>query len=102
MGYFKFPGWGGAPRLTTRSTPTPAPTPAPNAPSTLTATGVSTPQINLSWTDNSTNEAGFSIESCQGGGCQNFAPIAQVGPNTTSYSNTGLSPGTRYRYRVRA
>jgi titin len=56
----------------------------------------------LSWIDNSTNETGFSIERCQGGGCQNFVEIAQVGPNTPSYSNTGLSPFTRYRYRVRA
>jgi hypothetical protein len=28
--------------------------------------------------------------------------IAQVGSNTTSFSHTGLSSNTRYRYRVRA
>jgi hypothetical protein len=28
--------------------------------------------------------------------------IAQVGINTSSFSNTGLSRNTRYRYRVRA
>lgn len=35
-----------------------------------------------------------------GGG--NFTEIAQVGANVTSYSDTGLSPGTTYVYRVRS
>jgi hypothetical protein len=74
----------------------------PNAPSNLTATAVSTSQINLSWADNSSNESGFKIERCQGNGCTNFAQIAQVGINVTTFSNTGLSRNTRYRYRVRA
>ena len=59
-------------------------------------------QINLSWTDNSNNEQGFKIERCTGNGCNNFAEIAQVGPNVSSFSNTGLTRNTRYRYRVRA
>jgi hypothetical protein len=56
----------------------------------------------LGWTDNSNNEQGFKIERCQGNACTNFAEIAQVGSNVNSYSNTGLSRNTRYRYRVRA
>jgi len=75
---------------------------APTVPGGLAATAVSSSQINLSWTDNSTDETGFKIESCQNAGCTNFAQIAQVGTNTTSFSNTGLSRNTRYRYRVRA
>jgi hypothetical protein len=63
---------------------------------------VSTSQINLSWTDNSTNEQGFRIERCQGNNCTDFAQIAQVGANITAFQDTGLSRFTRYRYRVRA
>jgi hypothetical protein len=74
----------------------------PAAPSNLTATAVSTSQINLSWTDNSNNETGFKIERCEGNACTNFAEIAQVGANVTTFSDTGLSRNTRYRYRVRA
>ncbi|MGD1017869.1 MAG: fibronectin type III domain-containing protein [Verrucomicrobiia bacterium] len=74
--------------------------PPPQAPSGLTATTVSSSQINLSWADNSNNESGFKIERSTDG--INFAQIAQVLPNTTSYRNTGLALGTTYFYRVRA
>jgi hypothetical protein len=74
----------------------------PAAPTNLTATPGSTSSINLAWTDNSDNETGFKIERCQGSGCSNFSQIAQVGAGVTSYSNTGLSSGTNYVYRVRA
>jgi predicted phage tail protein len=63
---------------------------------------VSQTQINLSWTDNSGNEDGFRIERCQGNSCTNFAQVGQVGANVTTFSNTGLSKNTWYRFRVRA
>ncbi|MGD0650215.1 MAG: fibronectin type III domain-containing protein [Verrucomicrobiia bacterium] len=72
----------------------------PNAPSALTATPVSSSQINLSWTDNANNEDGFKIERSTDG--TNFTQIATVTTNVTAYSNTGLSPNTTYWYRVRA
>jgi predicted secreted protein len=78
-----------------------APT-VPAAPTNLTATAVSKSQINLAWTDNASNETGFKIERCKGSTCTNFAQIATVGVNVTTYSNTGLSSNTSYRYRVRA
>jgi predicted secreted protein len=77
------------------------PTP-PAAPSGLAATAVSSSQINLAWTDNSTDETGLKIERCTGAGCADFTQIATVTANTTSYSNTGLSASTSYSYRVRA
>lgn len=80
----------------------PPPPATPAAPSNLTATAVSRSQINLTWTDNANNEDGFKIERCKGATCTNFAQIAQVGPNVTSFSNTGLSRNTTYQYRVRA
>ncbi len=79
-----------------------APVTAPSAPSSLVGTAASSAQINLSWTDNSSNEDGFRIERCQGAGCSNFAEIGTVGPNAVSYSNTGLAASTTYRYRARA
>ena len=73
----------------------------PAAPTNLTATGVSSVQINLAWTDNANNETGFKIERKTGGG-GNYAQIATVAANVTSYSNTGLVNNTQYFYRVRA
>ena len=74
----------------------------PNAPTILVATAVSRSQINLTWMDNSDNETGFKIERCKGSSCTNFAQITTVGASVTTYSNTGLSSNTTYRYRVRA
>jgi thermitase len=76
--------------------------PAPTAPSGLTATAISASQINLAWTDNANNETGFSVERCAGATCTNFAQIASLAANTTSYQNIGLTSSTTYRYRVRA
>ncbi|MGH7598227.1 MAG: fibronectin type III domain-containing protein [bacterium] len=73
----------------------------PAAPTNLTATGVSSVQINLAWTDNANNETGFKIER-KTGGSGNYAQIATVAANVTSYSNTGLVNNTQYYYRVRA
>lgn len=75
---------------------------APAAPSNLTATALSSSQIRLNWTDNANNEDGFRIERCTGQFCSNFTQIASVGANTTTFTNTGLSARTWYRFRVRA
>jgi len=72
----------------------------PAAPSNLSATPVSTSQINLSWTDNSSNEDGFKLERSTDG--TTFTPIALVGANVTTFANTGLGRNKRYYYRVRA
>ena len=74
----------------------------PADPATLTANAVSSSQINLAWTDGSTNELGFKIERCTGAGCSDFAQVATVAAGVTSYSNTGLASSTSYSYRVRA
>jgi titin len=74
--------------------------PPPNAPSNLVATPISSSRIDLSWQDNSSDETGFKIERKTGSG--SYSQIATVGVNVTSYSNTLLSAGTTYYYRVRA
>jgi len=86
---------------TSQSVTVSAPVP-PAAPSGLTATAVSSSQINLAWTDNDTTETGFKIERCAGVGCSDFSQIAVVGANVTGYSNTGLAAATSYSYRIRA
>jgi hypothetical protein len=72
----------------------------PAAPSSLTAAGVSSSQINLTWSDNSGNETGFNVERSNDG--TTFTQIATVGANATSYANTGLRKNKTYYYRVRA
>ena len=72
----------------------------PAAPADLTATAASSSRIDLSWADNSANEASFQIEFSMDG--STYAPLATVGAQVTSYSHTGLSPSSTYYYRVRA
>jgi hypothetical protein len=76
-----------------------APAP-PTAPSNLAATSPASGRIDLTWSDNSTGETGFKIERSTDG--VNFTQIAKVGRGVTKYSNTGLTPGKFYWYRVRA
>lgn len=80
---------------------TTAPT-LPTAPTNLIANAVSTSQIDLAWLDNANNEDGFYVERCSGGGCSNFAQIAQTTSNVAAHSNAGLTAGVTYRYRIRA
>jgi subtilisin family serine protease len=74
--------------------------PGPAAPSNLTAIAVSSSRINLAWADNSSNEAGFKVERSTDG--VSFMQVATLLPNTTSYANMSLGPGTTYHYRVRS
>jgi hypothetical protein len=72
----------------------------PAAPANLTATAASSTQINLSWTDDSTNETGFLIERSTDG--VNFTQIATAPVNATSFQDSNLTAATTYYYRVRA
>ena len=72
----------------------------PAAPSGLIATAVSSSQIDLSWTDNSSDETTFDIERSSDGTSFSFHDF--VGADTTSYSDTGLTASTTLHYRVSA
>jgi fibronectin type 3 domain-containing protein len=80
----------------TVTTPTP-----PAAPTALTASAVPGMQINLQWTDNSTNETGFKVER-KATSAGTYIQIATTAAGATSYPDTGLQVGTTYYYRVRA
>ncbi|MBX7246141.1 MAG: fibronectin type III domain-containing protein [Candidatus Sumerlaeaceae bacterium] len=74
---------------------------APTAPSGLAASAVSSSQINLTWTDNSSNEANFVVARSNVSGGP-YTDIVTLGANVTSYSNSGLNASTPYYYVVRA
>ncbi len=72
----------------------------PAAPSGLTATAVSSSAIELSWADNASDETSFNIERSIDGA--NFGPLASVGANVSTYTDSGLNADTTYWYRVNA
>ncbi len=81
--------------VTISNTGTPSDTQAPTIPASLTATAVSSSQINLSWTASTDNVGvtGYRIY-------RNGTQITTV--TTNSYQNTVLSPSTSYTYTVTA
>ncbi len=78
------------------STPTP-----PAAPSNLTATTLSSTEIQLDWQDNSNNEEEFRVES-RFSGSGSYQDIGSVSANSTAAIVSSLIPDTTYDYRVRA
>jgi chitodextrinase len=81
---------------------TPPDSTPPTTPTGLTATVVSSSQINLSWTPSTDNVGvtGYLIQRCQGASCISFA---QIGSSTiTNYTDMGLLPATSYSYRIQA
>ncbi len=73
---------------------------SPAAPLSLTATAASTSGINLTWSG-STGATGYIIQrslSSTGG----WAQVGTTAAGTTTYSDTGLTAGTTYYYRVQA
>ncbi|MET8984627.1 PHB depolymerase family esterase [Nonomuraea wenchangensis] len=74
----------------------------PTAPAGLTASGTTTTGTSLTWTASTddTGVTGYEILRAPGATGGTFA---QVGTSaTTSFTDTGLSAGTTYRYQVRA
>ena len=72
----------------------------PVPPTNLIGTAASPTQINLSWTDNSTNETGFKIQRRTGS--ESYAIVGNANTDILTFSDTGLTPSTTYVYRVYA
>lgn len=76
--------------------------PVPATPGNISATGVSHKAVNVTWSDNSNNETGFSIFRSLNPN-HSFAVVGTVPANTTAYTDSiGLSPNTTYYYQVSA
>ena len=54
----------------------------------------------IEWQDINENETGFAVERKVAGG--EYEAITQLFANSSEYTDTGLSPGTEYIYRIRA
>ncbi|MGI0094609.1 MAG: fibronectin type III domain-containing protein, partial [Nitrosotalea sp.] len=78
----------------------------PQPPTGLTATSISTSQINLSWTAPSNNGGsaitGYKIERSTDSGTTWSTVQSNTGSTSTTYSDTGLSSSTTYTYRISA
>lgn len=72
----------------------------PAAPSQLVVTPASGTELDLTWTDNATNETGYEVWRAVNFG--SGVRIAQLATNATSYMDISLSQGTSYSYFVRA
>ena len=68
-------------------------------PTKLTATVVSSSRIQLTWQDNSDNEAGFHLQR-RIDGSPEWVSISIAPANVTMFGDGGLLPDTRYHYRV--
>ncbi|MBI2919121.1 MAG: fibronectin type III domain-containing protein [Chloroflexi bacterium] len=81
------------------STPVQVALTAPQVAPTLAGLAASPTQVNLTWTSAATNAAGFRIERSADG--TDFTLLdTVVGGNVTAYSNTGLTLGDAFWYRV--
>lgn len=73
----------------------------PIPPTSVTVTNMGSLSVDLSWTDNSNNEARFKIEASTNEG-STYSSIADAPANTTVFTLTSLSPSANYLFRVRA
>ena len=77
---------------------TAATAPVPAAPSSLTATVLSSAQVNLSWTDVATNETGFRVYRSVNSSV--WAELANVPSGTTVLADTTVMASNTYYYKV--
>lgn len=76
-----------------------SPPPIPTAPAGLTASVVGATRVELGWQDQSGNETSFAIERETGG---TWGQIAQTPSNDAAFTDTTVTAGSTYSYRIRA
>lgn len=72
-----------------------------DAPTGLTATAVSSSQVDLVWQDPNTLETAYEVQRSPNG-LAGWSTVATLPADSTGYSDSGLAGGTRYFYQVRA
>lgn len=75
---------------------------APAAPSNLAAINITQTTLTLTWQDNSKNESGFTIQRATDNSFTKNLMTVNVGPDVTSFDDSGLKKNTKYYYRVQA
>jgi hypothetical protein len=75
---------------------------APNGPTGLSGTVVTNRRIDLSWTDQASNETSFFLERATNSSFTQNLAIATLSSNATSYQDSAVAPSTTYFYRLRA
>jgi fibronectin type 3 domain-containing protein len=83
---------------------TQADTTAPTAPGNLRSPSKTADSVSLAW-DASTDNVGVStyrIQRCTGAGCNSWAEISSTPAATTTFTSSGLTQLTTYRFRVGA
>ena len=70
----------------------------PATPSGASVTNVRQTSLQLNWADNASNEGGYYVWRTTD--TVNFTLVGQLAPNTTSFTDTGLTPATQYRHYV--
>jgi titin len=74
----------------------------PAAPSNLVITNYTASSLTLAWTDNSTDETGFTVQIATDKNFSQSLQTANVGANVTVYMFFPLAPNTKYYMRVAA
>ena len=73
----------------------------PSVPTNLTATALSSDSIALNWLDTSPNETSFEIQRSPSG-TDNWTLVTTKAANTESHTDSGLTSGASFTYRIRA
>jgi predicted phage tail protein len=73
----------------------------PVAPTMFTAKGFTENDVELTWSDNSSNETGFELER-GAPDAGTFTKVATLDPDLKKHTDTGLTKDTSYVYRLRS
>ena len=84
--------------ITIAKLPVPAPPPIPEMPANLAGTAMSSSEIRVTWSDQSSNEMGFQLERVANGQIK----LITIVKDQVTYLDTGLRKNTWHDYRIRA